>query len=160
MARTKKNIAANTAISTRIITDAATEKEKAAVTKAKAGSDLTYVACGLPLGIVFDDVSNGQGGYKRVSFPGVNHALSGKTTGILLGRGNAVLVAVAKADWQDIVRKHGKERAFTALPPLLMEVPGGESEFKARHDEISAMDNGTAPVDAASVGVEKAKASE
>lgn len=127
-----------------IVADTA-EKES---TKASGTSvsDLVYIACGMPLGIKFDDVDNGNGGTKVVKFPGVNHALKGKAKGILLGAGNAVLVSVSRADWEDIKRKHGRERAFTSLPPLLWEMKS-EKEFKARRDEIADMKTGTEPVD-------------
>ena len=71
-----------------------------------SGDDVIYIACGMPLGIIFDDVDNGNGGTKTVEFPGVNHTLRGKTKGVLLGRGNAVLVSVARKDWEDIKCKH------------------------------------------------------
>lgn len=86
-------------------------------------------------GLKFDDVDNGNGGAKTVVFPGVNHALRGQAKGVLLGAGNAVLVGVARRDWEDIKRKHGGERAFTAMPPLLWEMRS-EKEFKARRDEL------------------------
>lgn len=131
-----------------IVADTA-EKES---TKASgtSGSDMIYIACGMPLGIKFDDVDNGNGGTKVVKFPGVNHALKGKAKGILLGAGNAVLVSVSRADWEDIKRKHGRERAFTSLPPLLWEMKS-EKEFKARRDEIADMKTGTDPVDPAKI---------
>lgn len=124
-----------------------------------SGDDVIYIACGMPLGIIFDDVDNENGGTKTVEFPGVNHALRGKTKGVLLGRGNAVLVSVARKDWEDIKCKHGKERAFTAMPPLLWEMKS-EKEFKARRDEIADMKTGVEPVDPKSVGVEEVKRSE
>lgn len=166
MARPRKNAvkpAETVSINTQIITDSETEREKSKIANSAGSSgsnDITYVACGLPLGIIFDDVDNGQGGYKTVSFPGINHVLQGKATGVLLGAGNAVLVSVKKSDWENIKRKHGKERAFTCIPALLTEVPGGESEFKSRRDEVKEMDNGVSPVDPDSLGVEKAKVSE
>ena len=80
-ARKKENTA-------EIITETAEEQP----VKTSAGSDMTFVACALPLGITYDDVDNVAGGFKTVTFPGVNHALAGNKTGILLGKGNAVLV--------------------------------------------------------------------
>ena len=82
-----------------IITETAEEQP---VKTASAGSDMTFVACALPLGITYDDVDNGAGGFKTVTFPGVNHALAGKKPGILLGKANAVLGSIAKKDWEDI----------------------------------------------------------
>lgn len=134
-----------------IVTDTTEEIQNPAST----GSEMVYIACGMPLGIKFDDVDNGNGGFKTVAFPGVNHALRGKSKGILLGAGNAVCVAVSKRDWEDIKRKHGKERAFTGMPPLLMEMKS-EKEFKARRDEIAEMRTGVEPVNPESQGVEAA----
>ena len=112
MARKKTNTAT-------IITDTTEEPVK----KVSNGSgELVYIACGMQLGIRFDDVDNGNGGVKTVTFPGVNHLLRGKSKGVLLGPGNAVLTAIPRADWEDIVRKHGRERYFTCLPPLFWEM--------------------------------------
>ena len=135
-----------------IITDTTEEPVKNVSGNAE---EMIYIACGLPLGIKFDDVANGNGGVKTVTFPGVNHALRGKSKGVLLGPGNAVLVSVAKKDWEDIKRKHGRERAFTRMPPLLMEMKS-EKEFKARRDEIAEMRSGVEPVDPLKCGVEPA----
>ncbi len=137
-----------------------TAEEQAQTASGSAGSDYTYIACGLALGHKFDDVDNGNGGFKTVELPGINYKLIGKTDGILNSTGTAVLVRVAKADWEDIRRKHGRERIFTAVPPLVFEVPGGEAELKSRDDEVKAMDNGASPVDPKSAGVEKAAVTE
>ena len=136
-----------------IITETA---EELPVMPAPAGSDMTFVACALPLGITYDDVDNGNGGFKTVTFPGVNHARAGKKTCILLGKGNAVLVSIAKKDWEDIKKKHGRERYFVNVPAQLFEVEGGEAEVKSRRDESSEIDNGVNPVDPKSTGTEAA----
>lgn len=136
-----------------------TSEKEAEKVSAASGDEVVYVACGMPLGIKFDDVDNGIGGTKVVKFPGVNHALRGAKKGVLLGAGNAVLVSLSRKDWEDIKRKHGKERAFTALPPLLWEMKN-EKDFKARRDEIADMKTGVEPIDPASVGVEEVKRSE
>ena len=112
-------------------------------------------------GIKFDDVDNGNGGTKTVEFSGINYALRGKAEGILNSTGNAVLSKVAKADWEDILRKHGRERVFTSVPALLFEVAGGQAELDVREDEVKEIQNGLSPVDPKKVaGVEKAKAGE
>ena len=136
-----------------------TSEKEAEKVSAASGDEVVYVSCGMPLGIKFDDVDNGIGGTKVVKFPGVNHALRGAKKGVLLGAGNAVLVSLSRKDWEDIKRKHGKERAFTALPPLLWEMKN-EKDFKARRDEIADMKTGVEPIDPASVGVEEVKRSE
>lgn len=144
---------------TEIVGDTVTEKAKAA--SVSKTSPYTFVACGLMNGIKFDDIDNGNGGTKTVEFSGINYALRGKAEGILNSTGNAVLSKVAKADWEDILRKHGRERVFTAVPALLFEVPGGQVELDAREDEVSEIQNGLSPVEPGKVaGVEKAKAGE
>ena len=144
---------------TEIVGDTVTEKAKAA--SVSKTSPYTYVACGLMNGIKFDDVDNGNGGTKTVEFSGINYALRGKAEGILNSTGNAVLSKVAKADWEDILRKHGRERVFTAVPALLFEGAGGQAELDAREDEVKEIQNGLSPVDPKKVaGVEKAKAGE
>ena len=157
MARTKTNTTKSPrkpqTVGTQIITDTTEEPAKNVSGNTE---ETVYIACGMPLGIKFDDVDNGNGGTKTVTFPGVNHALRGKAKGILLGAGNAVLVAIAKKDWEDIKRKHGRERAFTRMPPLLMEMKN-EKEFKARRDEIAEMRTGVEPVNPEKQGVEPAK---
>ena len=124
-------------------------------------SDYTFIACGLMNGIKFDDVDNGNGGTKVIEFDGINHDLRGKAEGILLPTGNAVIKRVLKKDWEDIKKKHGRERIFTAVPALLFEVAGGQAELDAREDEVSEIQNGLSPVEPGKVaGVEKAKAGE
>lgn len=99
MARTKTNTTKSTrkpqTVGTQIITDTTEEPAKNVSGNTE---ETVYIACGMPLGIKFDDVDNGNGGTKTVTFPGVNHALRGKAKGILLGAGNAVLVAIAKEE--------------------------------------------------------------
>ena len=142
---------------TEIVGDTVTEKAKAA--SVSKTSPYTYVACGLMNGIKFDDVDNGNGGTKTVEFSGINYALRGKAEGILNSTGNAVLSKVAKADWEDILRKHGRERIFTSVPALLFEVAGGQGELDAREDEVKEIQNGLSPVEPGKVaGIEKAKA--
>lgn len=142
---------------TEIVGDTVTEKAKAA--SVSKTSPYTFVACGLMNGIKFDDVDNGNGGTKTVEFFGINHALRGKAEGILNSTGNAVLSKVAKADWEDILRKHGREPIFTSVPALLFEVAGGQAELDAREDEVSEIQNGLSPVEPGKVaGIEKAKA--
>ena len=157
MARTKTNTTKSTrkpqTVGTQIITDTTEEPAKNVSGNTE---ETVYIACGMPLGIKFDDADNGNGGTKTVTFPGVNHALRGKAKGILLGAGIAVFVASAKTDWEDIKRKHGRERAFTRMPPLLMEMKI-EKEFKAGREEIAEMRTGVEPVNPEKQGVDPAK---
>lgn len=155
MATTNKSASAKTTKNTataKIVTDTAQEK---AASVSSSSSNLVYIACGMPLGIKFDDVDNGNGGFKTLEFPGINHALAGLKSGILLPSGNAVLVSIDKNDWEDIKRKHGRERCFTSVPPLLLEVKN-EAEFKARSKEdIAEMKTGVDPVSPKEAQVEK-----
>ena len=76
------------------------------------------VAVHLPHGIMFDDVPVKGGGTKTVIFPGINDG-----EGILLGVGQSVAVKIEKEDWENIIRMHGKERAFNSyngMPPCIM----------------------------------------
>lgn len=140
---------------TQIITSTAEEAAVSAV--GSTASDTVYIACGLPLGITFDDVDTPSGGVKTVTLPGINHALRGKAKGILLGDGNAVLVCLERADWECIKRKHGGEKMFRTMPPLLLEM-SSEQEFKARRDEVAEMKTGVSPVDPTSLaGIEVAE---
>lgn len=135
----------------KVITSTAEEKVKT-VSK---GNKMVYIACGLQLGVKFDDVDDGHGGFKTITFPGINSSLRGvKKLGILLGSGNAVLTSIGEDDWECIKRKHGKERMFTCMPPLLMEVKS-QAEFHDREDEIAEMKTGLEPVNPADVGVEE-----
>lgn len=138
-----------------VIDSTSEDLEKKAKGSGKSSSRV-YVACGLMLGIKFNDVDNGNGGFKTVTFPGINSHLRGKKSGILTGDGNAVLVSLDRDDWECIKRKHGKERIFTSVPPLLMEVKD-RNEFNERKDEIKEMTTGTAPVDPASENVQEDK---
>lgn len=148
--RTRARKTSTTASAATIVTDTAT----AETATLSAASDTVCVACALPFGLKFDDVDNGNGGFKEITFPGVNHLLRGKAKGVLLPAGNAVLVRIARADWECIQRKHGREATFTALPPLLWEMKD-EAEFKARRDEVAEMKTGFEPVDPAKYGVEE-----
>lgn len=138
---------------TKIVTSTIEEERKNKVKQAKS-DDVVYVACSLPFGIKFTDVDAGGGRFKTVKFPGVNHELRGKPNGILVGAGNAVLVAVDRQDWENIKLKHGKERIFTALPPKLWEFKS-ESDFRAARSEVAEMSTGVEPIDPKSAKVEE-----
>lgn len=155
MAQKKKS---QTTQTTPVITDTTEEPVKRA--RGSSGGETVYIACGLQLGITFDDVDNGTGGTKTITLPGINQGLAGKSKGILLGEGNAVLTSMSREDWECIKRKHGKSKLFTSFPPLLMEVKS-QQEFRARRDEIGEMRTGLSPVDPESVpGIEPAPVQE
>ncbi len=131
------------------------EDEAKSVSKVDAGADTVTIACSLAHGLKFSDVPS-RGGVKTVTFPGVNDTLRGQSFGILADGGRAVLVTIARADWEAIKAMHGRERAFVGhngLPPALLEMKGGKEEFKARQDEVSEMRHGLEPIDPAAVSV-------
>ena len=126
-------------------------------TKSAAKTAATVVlAVSLPHGLKFDDVPCSDGGTKTIVFPGINDALRSKREGILLGRGNAVAF---KIDWENILKMHGKEAAFTGVNgglPCIIPMKD-EKEFKSRTDELKEIDHGVNPVDPAKVGVQETK---
>lgn len=79
MARTTRTRKASALGTTGIIAD--TAEQEAKKVSDIAGDEIIYIACGMPLGLKFDDVDNGNGGAKTVVFPGVNHALRGAGQG-------------------------------------------------------------------------------
>lgn len=124
-------------------------------------NDFIYISCALANGIKFDDVDNGAGGVKTVVIPGHNHGLRGPDAAILQSDGHAVLYRILRKDWLDIVKKHGRERAFTAVPPFLREIKDkAQFESKSMRDEIKDTRTGVQPRKPEDFRVEKAKISE
>lgn len=68
MARTTRTRKTSALGTTGIIADTA-EQETKKVSDI-AGDEIIYIACGMPLGLKFDDVDNGNGGTKTVVFRG------------------------------------------------------------------------------------------
>lgn len=125
----------------------------------KISGETVIISCSLPHGLKFDDVPDRKGGFKTIVFPGLNDSLKGKKTGILLGAGYACTKTLAKEDWENIKKKHGKERAFQSwngLPPCLYELKN-KDEWDQKQDEIAQQDHGLNPIDPESVGVEARK---
>lgn len=132
---------------------------KQKTSKEKIQGETVIISCSLPHGLKFDDVPDPKGGYKTIVFPGLNDALKGKPEGILLGAGYAVTKTLARVDWENIKKAHGRERAFNSyngMPPCLFELKN-EDEWHARQDEVAQQDHGLNPIDPASVGVEESK---
>lgn len=158
MAARKKNVAqVETESTTAEVVDSTLEKEPEEVSS--DSSETIAIACSLPFGLKFDDVPAGNGSTKTIRFPGLNHALKGKRTGVLALPGNALCVTILKKDWEAIVRIHGKEIAFTGRNgrmPCLYPV-GDKNGFKSAASEIAEMRHGLEPVQPKDAGVVEAK---
>lgn len=135
----------------------ATTFDKEPTSQASSTSETITIACCLPHGLEFDDVDTAHGGTKTIRFPGLNDSLRGQRSGILIGAGNSVAVTIDKKDWECIVRKHGREAAFTGVNgrlPCLLPMQN-EKEFKSRSDEIKDMSHGLDPIDPKTSGVKE-----
>ena len=127
--------------------------------KGEESSATVAIAVCLTHGIEFDDIPDGQGGFKSVVFPGINSHLKGAREGILTAGGDALCVNIAKKDWEQIQRLHGKEAVFVGRngrPPCIYEF-GSVKAFKANQDIIREMRTGHEPVDPKAMGVEESK---
>lgn len=157
MARPAKNEAATLAQGGTVVGSTFEDTGK---TKSAAKTAATVVlAVSLPHGLKFDDVPCSDGGTKTIVFPGLNDDLRSKREGILLGKGNAIAFKIDKADWENILKMHGKEAAFTGVNgglPCIIPMKD-EKEFKSRTDELKEIDHGVNPVDPAKVGVQETK---
>ncbi|WP_304947313.1 hypothetical protein [uncultured Parasutterella sp.] len=155
MARPAKKTGATLAQGGTVVGATFEETEK---TKSSAKTSETVVlAVSLPHGLKFDDVPCSDGGTKTIVFPGLNDALRSKREGILIGRGNAVAFKIDKTDWENILKMHGKEAAFTGVNgglPCIIPMKD-EKEFKSRSDELKEIDHGVNPVDPEKVGVKE-----
>lgn len=139
------------------VVEANTNEIKAQI---KDDAGLVTVSCHLPHGLIFDDVPAKDGGTKSVEFPGLNSDLT-RTGGILLDAGMSVAVQIPKEDWENIVRMHGRERAFLSyngLPPCLMVI----DDPKAIHNnpDVKLQKHGMEPIKPAEVQVESARITE
>ena len=118
------------------------------------GDDMITIACRLPLGIAFDDVPNGTGGFKTIIFPSVNECA--KHGGVLVDAGKAVAIQIAKKDWENILHNHGREIAFTGrdgYPPCIVPMKD-MNEFRSRQTEIIAdMAHGLEPLKAEEITI-------
>ena len=127
--------------------------------KGDESSATVAIACCLIHGIEFDDIPDGKGGLKSVVFPGINSHLKGAREGILTSGGDALCVNIAKKDWEQIKRLHGKEAVFVGRngrPPCIYEF-GTVKAFKSNQDIIREMRTGHEPIDPKSLGVEEDK---
>lgn len=109
----------------------------------------------------FDDLPDGQGGFKTVILPGLDDGLRGKSSGILTPEGNAVFFQLPREDWETIKKMHGQEQMFNPWhgnPPLVAEIESvSAAKTGAYKDEIEATDTGLGPQDPAKIGVTEAK---
>ena len=160
MARPAKNEAATLAQGGTVVGSTFEDTKK---TKSAAKTAATVVlAVSLPHGLKFDDVPCSDGGTKTIVFPGLNDDLRSKREGILLGKGNAIAFKIDKADWENILKMHGKEAAFTGVNggmPCIIEMKD-KAEFNARRDEIAEVDHGLNPIQPESVNVKEVKTEE
>ena len=111
------------------------------------------MAVHLPHGIMFDDVPVKGGGTKTVIFPGINDG-----EGILLGVGQSVAVKIEKEDWENIIRMHGKERAFNSyngMPPCIMLIDDPKAIHNSR--DVKEQKHGLEPLDPTLLKVEEVK---
>ena len=125
--------------------------------KIKEDSDLVTLSCHLPHGMLFTDIPAKDGGTKTIEIPGLNSDLT-RTGGVLLDAGMSVAVQIPKEDWDNLVRLHGRERAFLSyngLPPCIMVI----NDPKAIHNnaDVKHQKHGLEPVKPETVQVESAK---
>lgn len=156
MAARKKNAAkATEQISETPEIVASTTQEEA---KAEdAGSETIAIAVCLPHSVKFDDIPNGNGGYKSITLPGINSNLRGVKNAVLALPGNALCVQLPKSDWEALIAVHGRETAFVGRDGRIPCIyPVGDKEgFKDARSEIAEMRNGLEPVVPKEVGVEE-----
>lgn len=141
-----------------VVGSVGTEDAKETVTNVSGNSgsgDYIFIACHLNGGVKFDGVPDSAGGTKTVVFPGVNDALRGKRTGILLGKGNSVAVKILRTEWQWIKDHYGDSGLFkwnNGVPPCLIEC-NSLDEFNSK-EEVKGQTHGYEPADP--TGVEAA----
>lgn len=148
MARPRKNVIKTETPKADVI-GSTMETEKA---EAKEGANVVTIAVSLRGGHKFTDVPNGQGGTKTVYLAGLDDHLRGKKTGILAPDGNCVFQTLERADWENILAMHGRERMFTGYngsSPCVFEISGGIKNKSAYKDEIENTATGFAPLDPA-----------
>ena len=130
---------------------------------ASENADTIAIACCLPLGLVFRDIPNGKGGTTTIRLPGINSALRGASKGVLALPGNALCVVLSKADWEALVRTHGREAAFTGVNgsmPCIYPVKNMAGFESAKNSgEIAEMSSGLEAADPTASGVEAVKGS-
>lgn len=114
------------------------------------GASVVTLCVSLRNGHIFDDIPDGNGGFKKVHLAGLDDALRGKKGGVLADKGNAVYQTLPKADWDALKAIHGKERMFNSwngFPPCVFEVKSVDEAKKSEEiqDQIKASQTGLDP---------------
>ena len=128
------------------------KKEKLQVVE-KSTDEVKIIPQNSSTQVMFDDVPVKGGGTKTVIFPGINDG-----EGILLGIGQSVAVKIEKEDWENIIRMHGKERAFNSyngMPPCIMLIDDPKAIHNSR--DVKAQKHGLEPLDPTLLKVEEVK---
>ena len=87
---------------------------------------------------------------KDVYLVGLDDELRGKREGILSPDGRAKYQRLSRADWENILKIHGKEqmfKPFNGFSPCVFEIEGGMAEAHNYESEIKNIKTGLAPVD-------------
>ena len=128
------------------------------IKKSEIKSDDVIIAVALRHGHKFSDIPDGNGGVKEVYLVGLDDELRGKREGILSPDGRAKYQRLSRADWENILKIHGKEqmfKPFNGSPACVFEIVGGMAEAHNYENEIKNIKTGFAPVD-----LEKSKVEE
>ena len=120
------------------------------IKKNEIKSDDVIIAVALRHGHKFNDIPDGNGGVKDVYLVGLDDELRGKREGILSPDGRAKYQRLSRADWDNILKIHGKEqmfKPFNGFPACVFEIKGGMEEAHNYESEIKNIKTGLAPVD-------------
>ena len=120
------------------------------INKTEIKSDDVIIAVALRHGHKFNDIPDGNGGVKDVYLVGLDDELRGKREGILSPDGRAKYQRLSRADWDNILKIHGKEqmfKPFNGSPACVFEIKGGMEEAHNYESEIKNIKTGLAPVD-------------
>ena len=128
------------------------------IKKNEIKSDDVIIAVALRHGHKFSDIPDGNGGVKDVYLVGLDDELRGKREGILSPDGRAKYQRLSRADWDNILKIHGKEqmfKPFNGSPACVFEIVGGMAEAHNYESEIKNIKTGLAPVDLKKTKVEE-----
>ena len=120
------------------------------IKKNEIKSDDVIIAVALRHGHKFSDIPDGNGGVKEIQRVGRDDELRGKREGILSPDGRAKYQRLNRADWENILKIHGKEqmfKPFNGFQPCVFEIEGGMAEAHNYESEIKNIKTGLAPVD-------------
>ena len=120
------------------------------INKTEIKSDDVIIAVALRHGHKFSDIPDGNGGVKEIYLVGLDDELRGKREGVLSPDGRAKYQRLSRADWENILKIHGKEqmfKPFNGSPACVFEIVGGMAEAHNYESEIKNIKTGLAPVD-------------